>query len=183
VALPIFASRGSSATTLKMVADAAGVSIGLVQHHFGTKKGLVRAVDQRAFDVLGAAMGAPLPRPPDEAVTEVGQRVTSLIADYPAAVDYLGRALIEGNPPGDAMFDALVRIGLGQWSELAEQQATRPDLDITWAALNPLVLVLGAVILRRHTERQLPEPFPSPRQLHRWAEAVNGLLRAGQLHN
>jgi hypothetical protein len=81
------------------------------------------------------------------------------------------------------MFDALVRIGLGQWRELAEQQATRPDLDITWAALNPLVLVLGAVILRRHTERQLPEPFSSPRQLHRWAEAVNGLLRAGQLHN
>jgi AcrR family transcriptional regulator len=119
----MFASRGSSATTLKMVADAAGVSIGLVQHHFGTKKGLVRAVDQRAFDVLGAAMGAPLPRPPDEAVTEVGRRVTSLIADYPAVVDYLGRALIEGNPPG--MPCSTLWFGSG-WVSGGSSRSSRP---------------------------------------------------------
>ena len=38
-----FAERGFSDATLRGIADAAGVSVGLVQHHFGTKDGLRQA--------------------------------------------------------------------------------------------------------------------------------------------
>src|SRR3954469_20648482 len=45
-ALELFAARGTAATTIRDVAKAAGVSPGLVQHYFGTKAGLQKAVDE-----------------------------------------------------------------------------------------------------------------------------------------
>ena len=44
-ALQIVAIQGVSGTSLRAVAAAAGVSLGLVQHHFATKAGLIKAVD------------------------------------------------------------------------------------------------------------------------------------------
>jgi hypothetical protein len=60
-----------------------------------------------------------------------------------------------------------------------ERAETRPDTDVTWAALNALVLPLGTIILRGHIERHLPERFSSPASLERWQESVNTLLREG----
>jgi hypothetical protein len=59
----------------------------------------------------------------------------------------------------------------------------RPELNPTWGALNPLILVLGTLILRSHIERQLPEPLGSPDQLRTWEAAVDNLIRGGQLRH
>jgi AcrR family transcriptional regulator len=40
----LFAERGPSAVTVRMIAERAGVNHGLVHHYFGSKQGLVRAV-------------------------------------------------------------------------------------------------------------------------------------------
>ncbi|HET7074333.1 MAG TPA: TetR/AcrR family transcriptional regulator, partial [Mycobacterium sp.] len=79
------------------------------------------------------------------------------------------------------VFDALVAIGLGQWQQLADSGATDADIDVVWAALNPLILTLGAIILRRHLDRHLPEPFTTRTQLQRWEKAVEQLISRGQL--
>jgi AcrR family transcriptional regulator len=179
-ALELFATRGTVATSLRMVAGTAGVSVGLVQHHFATKAGLVKAVNDHAMAVVGAALAAPLADSADP-VAELGQRVTALITEHTDVVDYLARALVDDTPTGAAMFAGLVTIVTAQWDQLREQRRTRPDLDPTWAALNPLVLVLGAVLLREHVGRHLGEPFTTPTQLRRWEHAVNALLREGQL--
>ncbi|MGB9222089.1 TetR/AcrR family transcriptional regulator [Mycobacterium sp.] len=55
-ALKLSAVRGAQATSIRMVAAAAGVSIGLVQHHFGTKAGLFQAVDEYVIRVLGEVL-------------------------------------------------------------------------------------------------------------------------------
>jgi hypothetical protein len=59
--------------------------------------------------------------------------------------------------------------------------ATWPEVRPTWAALNPLIRVLGTLILRSHIERQLPEPLASPTQLHTWEAALSSLIAGGQL--
>ena len=51
-ALEGFAANGVASTSIRDVAAAAGVSPGLVQHHFGTKAGLRDAVND--FVVAGA---------------------------------------------------------------------------------------------------------------------------------
>ena len=53
------------------------------------------------------------------------------------------------------------------------------DIDVAWAATNSLVLALGAVSLRSHIERHLPEPLIEPGQLKRWQTSVDTLLREG----
>ena len=40
-ALKTFGTYGTSSTSLRTVAEAAGVSVGLVQHHFINKAGLI----------------------------------------------------------------------------------------------------------------------------------------------
>jgi hypothetical protein len=77
------------------------------------------------------------------------------------------------------IFDTLIGNGMARWHLRSERGETRPDVDLTWAAINSLVLALGTLILRSHVERHLPAPLASPAQLERWEAAVNTLLRNG----
>jgi AcrR family transcriptional regulator len=178
-AMKILATHGASGTSLRAVAAAAGVSLGSVQHHFATKAGLVKAVDDWALAVVVTAITQPIPDTTPDSVAEIGDRVTRMIAEQPEIAAYIGRALIDGRPVGDMIFDSLMNSGMARWHRRSERGETRPDLDLTWAAINALVLALGALILRRHIERHLPEPFISPSQLERWQDSVNSLLREG----
>jgi AcrR family transcriptional regulator len=178
-ALTSFATHGTSATTLRGVASAAGVSLGLVQHHFVTKAGLVKAVDDHVLATMRAALAEPIPEPPADSIADVGKRVTQFIAEQPDVADYVGHAIVDGSPLGIAVFDTLVAQGTARWVRRSEHGEARPDLDLTWAALNSLVLGLGALILRGHIDRHLPEPLNTSTQLQRWQDAVNTLLREG----
>ena len=61
-AIVCFAEHGIAATTARKVATAAGVSPGLVMHHFGSMEGLRAACDRHVTamirDLKGEAMGA-----------------------------------------------------------------------------------------------------------------------------
>jgi AcrR family transcriptional regulator len=178
-ALKSFATYGTSATSLRTVAAAAGVSVGLVQHHFANKAGLIKAVDDHVLGLVIAAIAPPLAEPPADSIAEMGSRVTRMVAEQPDIVDYLGRALIDGSPLGTTIFDTLAAFGIARWNKRNDRGETRPEVDLTWAALNALVLPLGTIILRSHIERQLPELFTSPAQLERWQDSVDTLLREG----
>jgi AcrR family transcriptional regulator len=178
-AMKCFASFGSQAAGLRLVAKTAGVSVGLVQHRFHTKAALIEAVDEELITILRSA--APLPSPPADPVADVGHRLTTLIADHPDAVDYLARVLIDDQQSGREIFDLLFDIGKSQWASLRARGSLRADLNPTWGALNPLVLVLGTLILRSHIERKLPESLGSPAQLQTWEAALNSLIWGGQL--
>ncbi len=167
---------------MRTIAQAAGTSVGLVQHYYGTKAALIAAVNDYVVQVISDAVGAdPVPSPPADALVEVGNRLTTVMAQEPDVFDYLGRALVEGDSVGSEVFDGLVRLSTAQAEMFAERGEVRPDLDPIWGALNPLMLRFGAIILRGHVERHLPEPFSTPTQLKRWDDAVTALLRQGQL--
>jgi AcrR family transcriptional regulator len=183
-ALTSFATQGIAATSLRMVAETAEVSIGLVQHYFGTKAALRDAVDRYVLRVVGEALEpTALPRRSADGLNEAGRRLTHLMAENPKVMAYLGRALAEGGAFGGVIFDGLVGISAAQRDQFAQQGMTRPDLDPDWAALNPLILRIGAIILRPYIERYLGEEFFTESQLRRWDAAVTGLLREGQLND
>ncbi|MCX2932777.1 TetR/AcrR family transcriptional regulator [Mycobacterium sp. CVI_P3] len=180
-ALRSFASQGVAATSMRMVADAAGVSLGLVQHYFKTKAALVNTVDHHVLRVISEALGAAaMPDAPAEALEEAGKRMTKLTTDHPLVINYLARALCEGGEIGSVVFDGLVGISTAQRDHFREQGSLREDLDPLWAVLNPLILRVGAFILRPHIERHLGEPFFTATQLERWDDSVTKALRKGQ---
>ncbi|MFV8141910.1 TetR/AcrR family transcriptional regulator [Mycolicibacterium senegalense] len=182
-AIRCFAAQGISATTMRAIAEAAGVSHGLVQHHFGNKAGLIAAVDNYVLRVFGEALESnplPVPTEPADDFKSLGGRFSKLIHDHPNVVDYVGRALSEGNNIGVVVFDGLLQISIRQRDTFAAAGLTRPDIDPDYAALNPLILRLGAIMLRSHIARHIDGAFTTPAELRRWDAAVTAMIRHGQ---
>lgn len=177
-ALAEFAGRGIEATSLREVATRAGVSVGLIQHHFGTKADLVDALNRHVTELLRDVLAS---GPEPVTVDDFGEQVMELFAKHTVVADYLARALVDDTPFGAAIFDTLIEMGTARWRRRAEVGQTPEYLDVPWAAMNTVVLVIGAVLLRPHIERQLPGPLLAPDQLARWGTAVNALMSRGYL--
>jgi AcrR family transcriptional regulator len=179
-ALKSFATKGASGTSLRSVAADAGVSLGLVQHHFDTKSGLIKAVDDYVMNVVIDVVARPVSAPhAKDSISDMGSRVTALLLEHPDVVDYFGRALIDGSQLGNTIWDTLSAFGTARWTARKENGEAREDIDVTWASLNSLVLAVGTLIVRGHIERQIPGAFTTPEQLDRWQQSVNTLLREG----
>jgi AcrR family transcriptional regulator len=179
-ALEGFARDGVAGTSLRDVAKAAGVSPGLVQHHFATKAALVEAVGAHVVGLATQAFGdLPADGTPVEAQQELGDRVTAFVAAQPTALRYVARALAEGDKAAAAVFDAFVEIAKGLWQALADHGLLRDDADIAWAALHGVTLILGTVLYQAQIGRHLSEPFMTGDQLQRWNAAGNLLFSEG----
>lgn len=100
-ALLQFAERGMKGATFRGIAEAAGVSVGLVQHHFGSKDELREACDAYALDtvrrVSAASGGAG-----DPGFQAWAERLSLPIRRY------LARALVDGSAAAARLFDDLV---------------------------------------------------------------------------
>lgn len=59
-AIVLFGERGYRATSLKAVAEAAGITHGVIPFHFGSKEGLLLAVVERCFETFREAVLGPL---------------------------------------------------------------------------------------------------------------------------
>ena len=93
-AITCFASEGVAATSVRAIAAEAGVSAGLVIHHFGSKDELRVACDEHVAhlirDVKGSAMAAGAGLDPLQAMRSFSG---------PPLVRYLAKTLIDGSPP------------------------------------------------------------------------------------
>ncbi|CDP87228.1 MULTISPECIES: TetR/AcrR family transcriptional regulator [Mycolicibacterium] len=182
-ALRCFATGGISGTTMRTIAEAAGVSHGLLRHHFGSKDGLIAAVDDHVLRVFSDALESnplPVPAEPTNDFSSLGGRMSKLIHDRPEVVDYVSHALIEGNDIGAVIFDGLLKISIRQRDTFTAAGLTRDDIDPDWAALNPLMLRLGPILLRSHIARHIDGAFTTPAELQRWDASVTALIRHGQ---
>lgn len=162
-ALRLFGERGVEGTTVRDIAAAAGVSGGLVRHHFGSKEGLRNACDAYALDRLM--------RLKEQAVLE-GQMGTPgfLAGAQPALLAlyrYLARAMLDGSPAAAAMFDEMVSLG-EQW--LAEHHPGQVDDARAYSALL-VAMELGALSLKDALSRAVGADIFSPEGHLRLAKA------------
>lgn len=150
-AMRMFADRGYAGTSMRAVAAAVGVSIGLVQHHFGTKEGLRDACDD-------VAIGRML----DEARDATERTAPFAMPEHaridPVMLAYLGRALIDGSPTAAKLFDAgsemaesWLRAG---WPERFDSDAEgQPRVRAAAAVMG--TMHLGPIALHAHLSRRL----------------------------
>src|SRR3954470_1909420 len=103
-ALRLFADRGIDAATIRDIAKAAGVSAGLVRHHFGSKEALRDACDAYALDRIRSIKEA--------AYSELlASRPAILPSGHPVILQlmrYLAQSMVDGSPAAAALFDQLV---------------------------------------------------------------------------
>jgi AcrR family transcriptional regulator len=152
-ALRLFAERGTAATGVRDIAREAGVSPGLLRHHFGTKEALRDACDayalRRAMDIKAEALDGGLAAPGFLPSVEP----TMLLLKK-----YLGRAAVDGSPAAAAMFDELVA-ATEQWLAGQEQLSTR-DSRAYAAVLT--AMTLGLVVLHEHVSRAIGTDMMAP---------------------
>jgi TetR/AcrR family transcriptional regulator, regulator of cefoperazone and chloramphenicol sensitivity len=179
-ALELFADRGVPATSIRDIAAAAGVSAGLVQHHFGTKAELRNTINDHVVAIAAEALGdLPADGDPTKIQQQMGDRVTAFVRDNSIALRYVARGVADHDEGALRIFDAFVAIARVQWERLDEHQLLRPDASLDWAALHVVVLNLATVLMREAIERHLAAPFTDPAELERWNQASNALFQHG----
>lgn len=150
-ALDQFAEQGYEHSTIRGIATAAGVSPGLVRHHFGSKQELRDAVDEYVLQEIK--------RINDKAVADSdhGDLGPSVLAPE-AALRYRGylvRALAEGSEVIAKMFDRMVDL-TEQWVIRADANRTDPPMqDSRTRAAVINAMALGVPLMHDHLTRVL----------------------------
>jgi len=118
-AIRIFAERGTDGTTIRDITQAAGVSPGLLRHHFGSKEALREACDLHVLDRIVEIK---------EELVVKGRMASPgfLPSIHPTILlfyKYVTRALLDGSPRAAALFDDMVT--------LTEQWISKNAPDVT----------------------------------------------------
>lgn len=181
-ALRCFAAGGVEMTTLREVAQEAGISIGAVQHHFGTKGHLVDAVEGYARNIM-RELFSPTPSTTSGVapIEGSGETVRRLIVEYPFVAGYVARSMADNTAFGASIFDGLVELGERRWQRRAEEGLLADDVDLLFANVNTVLLGAAGIILRAQLDRHLSGTFNSAETVSRWVESVNSLIRKAYL--
>jgi AcrR family transcriptional regulator len=109
-----FANEGYERTTIRGIAATAGVSPGLLRHHFGSKEELRRACDEHIAETIRRVNAAYL----DDLTGAAADR--RLVQPFER---YIVRALAENSPSAAAIFDEMVTM-TEHWLERASRCCT-----------------------------------------------------------
>jgi len=146
-AIRLIAERGTDGTTVRDIAREAGVSPGLVRHHFGSKEALREACDAYALDRVVKIK--------EELIVEGKVANPSFLPSvHPTIVllyKYVTRALLDGSPAAAAMFDDMVTL-TEQWVEKFTPDVTE-DLRAYAAVL--VGMQSGILAMHEHVSRAL----------------------------
>lgn len=178
-ALVLFAEGGIAATSLRAIAGAAGVSPGLVVHHFGSKDGLRRAVDEIVVKRITLTLSeVAIDGSGAELIDQRAEVLTRVLRSQPALLQYIARALGEDTEAGREFFHRLF-LAARTDRALEEAGAIRGDSDPFWRALQQLVLIVGPLLLRPFVERELGGSLFESENFEHWMRANADLLKRG----
>lgn len=183
-ALRLFAERGPDAVTMRDIAGAAGVSAALLIRHYGSKEGLVEAVDTHVvatFDALLTTMTeqtAAVGLDPMAAPNLLDGLATHLPPDS-AIPAYLSRLLTAGGPAA-TIISSVAWLSRKSRSKRADPAGTAsPGEDTEVRAAFLLINDLAVLTLRpRLTEVLGVDPL-SAAGMRRWAGEVFAIYRDG----
>jgi len=140
---------GGDKPTARSVASKAGVSIGLIRHHFGTMDGLLLACDEHIAtlirDAKNDAIRGPLPNVL-ETLREAGQD---------NILRYLAHRLTESTPGIDALVDQLAADAASYIQRAIDADLMNPVPNVPVAARMLTIYSLGSLVLAPHLKRLL----------------------------
>lgn len=157
-AVRYFTEYGFDRATIRDIARAAGVSPGLVRHHFGSKDQLRKACDAYALDALHAYA--------ERALTDEGlndPRTTGEARDllHPYQL-YLARALIDESEAAARIFDEMVAVTEQYLQRIDKQRPDPPVADTRARAAVMVAMALGVPAFQAHISRSIGTDILSP---------------------
>jgi AcrR family transcriptional regulator len=152
----LFAEYGYAATSIRRLADAAGVNPALVHYYFGTKRELLGAVMDRTLEPMARAIAA-MQESGSANIEKVAGLMFTMAGRHPAMPRLITREVMLSGGETQALFvkryaprlgGALPALFRGE----QEQGRIRPDLDPGAAALMLLSLCMFPFIARSIAE-------------------------------
>ncbi len=149
-ALRYFTEYGYDRATIRDIARAAGVSPGLVRHHFGSKDELRKACDSYALESLHAYV--------EQAMTDEGlnpKNIAEARDPLHPYQQYLARALIDESEVAAQIFDEMVAVTEQLLRRLDKQRPDPPAADLRTRAAVTVAMALGIPAFRAHISRSI----------------------------
>jgi TetR/AcrR family transcriptional regulator, regulator of cefoperazone and chloramphenicol sensitivity len=145
-ALKHFAEQGYERATIRDIAQTAGVSPGLLRHHYGSKDDLRKACDEYVLQALHRVNAQLLDDPTSSAST---QQVSKQFGRY------IARSLVDGSSTIRMIFDEMVTI-TEQWLARADDaRSDPPTIDRRIRAALVTAMKVGIPLLHEHVSRTL----------------------------
>jgi AcrR family transcriptional regulator len=173
-AFGLLAAQGEHEMTIRAVASAAGTSSTLVIHHYGSKQGVIDAIDEWVRSLLlaatqdDAAAGSA-----SEANIRRLTQFEQLLDEQPLLRAYLRRMLLEQTAHGLDWFAQMVQDGATDLRRRAENGLARPADDEEAVAAVLTAVALVPLLLPQHLERVLGGGEDS---LDRWQAASSDIF-------
>jgi TetR/AcrR family transcriptional regulator, regulator of cefoperazone and chloramphenicol sensitivity len=147
-ALELFAASGAANTTIREVAKGAGVTHGLVVHHFANKDGLRRAVQQYVIDSIRQALHAV---PSQGTAAELRQArdasVDHMLTTQPAVLSYVRRAMLDPSETDTELIAMLADFTLSEVRDLRARGLAATSTPDYAQAMAVMVRELGPRLL------------------------------------
>lgn len=159
-AIDLFAERGIGPATIRDIAERAGVSSGLLRHHFGSKEGLRDACDEYAMSRMNELR--------DRLMGPNAQVDPAVLgAMNPSALRlqvYLVKSMMEGS--SNLLFDAAMESGR-TWAAHADIETE--DLEAWLATM--IALKIGLFVMRDQVGRVLGDDMSTAKGFRRMVRA------------
>ncbi|QZH60816.1 TetR/AcrR family transcriptional regulator [Mycolicibacterium farcinogenes] len=147
-ALDLYSKSGPDRISLRTIASEAGVTLGLVQHHYKSKAGLRAAVDQLVVDYFATALATvpDIDRPSDLAATR-DSAVRQMLEENPAVVNYVRRAILDPSGENLHLLDVLVELTAREVSTLRKAGRASTKRRESTQVVAVLVRQMGEMLL------------------------------------
>jgi AcrR family transcriptional regulator len=175
----LFAERGAAAVTVRQIAAAAGVSPGLVMHHYGSKDGLKDAVDRRAVAFFEEMIGDLARIGEEGGAASLAELFAGRLESEPSMAAYVRRLLADGGTAADELFARLFEATSAGMRALVAAGIARPAADERIRTAFLLANDLSLVLLRRQIAQATGIDPLSREGLAAWAAAVMEVYTGG----
>lgn len=156
-----FATTGFAGTPLRAIASEAGVAIGLISHHFGSKDGLREAVEGWIIDQFAAAITSADATAPSSVADTAGRdaAVARMLENNPLIVGYLRRELLEYSADR-TLITRLARLSLQSVDSMRSGGVASTDRNRVDQVVTVMIRQLGRLFLQPLVD-QVIDSFPA----------------------
>jgi AcrR family transcriptional regulator len=184
-AYELFSDLGVEPVSVRMIAERAEVTAGLVTHHFGSKDRLIAEVDAYALgrcgEILDGAMARIDAAGPDDdrPIGGVQDAITDALTEQPVLRNYIGRRLVTDSEAGRQVFQQFVVLVEAGLRQLRQAGVVRGSVDHAGSTVLVVHLILGPIVLERQWSHVAGMDSFDPRLVGPAVGAVNAVLAHG----
>ena len=179
--MKLFAERGFAAASVRDIASEAGVSIGLIRTHFGSKDGLRAAIDEHVAAEVALLYETVLEHSGTVAWEHVVEDAAEWLERDRDAVLYLRTALMERTPGSQALLERLLDLFRRFVAENRRRGFLQDGVDDEWASIYMFFDFLGPAILEPFADDVFGASMYTPDMISRRNRFMRRLMTRGFL--